>query len=153
MSNSDGSALKRRTVKEIIEGDRLNIVGLIKTLIKSFTRTDSNYGVITDIKGDLEIFYTLLKDYIKNERLDIYALKFGDKILLSRTNFGFEEIYEVVKINSVLIAKRDMLELWDDKKNRILHLIIVPLRKHFPIEYSSPEERSKITETFYKGFE
>ena len=39
-----------------------------------------------------------------------------------------------------------MIEIWDDVANRILHLIIVPVKKHFPIEYLNIREKAKIIE-------
>jgi len=140
------SALRKKIAGEFSE-ENLGIRKLIETLIKSFLRTDSNYGMITDIKSDINALYNCIRDYITREKLDIYALKFGNQILLSRTNFGFDEIYEVIRMNSILQLKKNMLELWDDEKNKILHLIIAPLKKHFPIEYSNEREKLKIMKT------
>jgi hypothetical protein len=51
-----------------------------------------------------------------------------------------------MKGHSELQIKKDMIEIWDDPENRILHLIVVPVRKHFPIEYSTIKERAKMVE-------
>lgn len=137
------SALRKRMAGEFLE-DNQSIRELVETLIESFLRTDSSYGEITDVKCDIDGFYKCVMDYVRDEKLDMYALKFDDRILLSRTGFGFEEIYKVVRMNSILQRKEKMLELWDDEKNKILHVIIAPLRKHFPIEYSDGREKLKI---------
>jgi hypothetical protein len=52
----------------------------------------------------------------------------------------------VIKTRSELQIKKDMIEIWDDAANRILHLIIVPVKKHFPIEYLNIREKAKIIE-------
>jgi len=138
------------SLKKKVEGDfpeqSLNVGKLIKTLMKSFLKSDSDYGVITDIKTDINRIYDMTRNYIEEEKLDIYALKLGDRILLSRTNVDFKEIYEVIQKHSELQIKKDMIEIWDDAENRILHLIVVPVRKHFPIEYSTTKEKTKMIE-------
>ena len=139
--------MRKRVTGEFLEDD-LSIRELVETLVKSFIKTDSNYGAITDIKSDIDAFYKSVGEYVRDEKLDIYALKFDDRILLSRTGFGFEEIYEVVKMKSVLQRKDDMLEFWDDEESKILHLIIAPLKKHFPIEYSDQTEKLRIMQNF-----
>jgi len=135
-----------------VEGDfpeqNLGVGKLIETLIKGFIKSDSSYGMITDIKTDISLIYKSIKDYISRERLDIYALKFDDKIFLSRTNLGFEDIYEVVKKYSTLQVKKALIEVWDDEENGILHFIIIPLRKHFPVEYSNEKEKIRAIKIF-----
>jgi hypothetical protein len=34
-----------------------------------------------------------------------------------------------------------MIEIWDDAENKILHLLVIPVRKHFPIKYTSPKKK------------
>jgi hypothetical protein len=122
----------------------LNIGKLVKTLIKSFLRSDSNYGAITEIETDMNRIYGMVRGYINEEKMEVYALKIGDRILLSRTNVDFKEIYEVLRGRSELQIKKDMIEIWDDVDQKILHLIIVPVRKHFPIEYSNAKQKAKM---------
>ena len=74
-----------------------------------------------------------MREYIASQNLDVYALKMEDRILLSRTNIGFEELCEVIKEKSHPQMKRDIIEVWNDEENKILHLIIIPFRKHFPL--------------------
>ncbi len=147
MTPNEDSALKKKIVGEFPE-QKPGVEKLVKTLVTSFLKSDSDYGAITDIKADINHIYSLVRDYVSGENLDVYALKLDDRILLSRTNIGFEEIYEVVKGHSVLQLKKNMIEVWDDGANRIIHLIILPLRKHFPIEYSDEKERERIIERF-----
>jgi hypothetical protein len=145
MTAEGNSSLKKKIESEFSE-QSINVGKLVKTLIKSFLRSDSNYGAITDIKSDINYIYEMAVSYIDEEKLDVYALKLEDRILLSKTNVDFEDIYEVMKGHSELQIKKDMIEIWDDPENRILHLIVVPVRKHFPIEYSTIKEKAKMVE-------
>lgn len=135
--------LRKKVEKEVAEEDS-NVKEMVEILIESFLKSDSNYGIITDIKTDINRIYSLVTNHINLEKLDIYALKLEDRILLSRTNLDFDEIYEVVKGKSQLQARKNMIEIWDDAKNSILHLFVAPLRKHFPLEYSTEKEKAKI---------
>jgi hypothetical protein len=139
------------TSKNIRVGNRLpeqnqNVKKLVETLIKSFLKSDSDYGAIAEIDTDVNQVYEIVRNYVNDEKLDVYALKLEDKILLSKTNIGFEAIYEVIKSHSYLQQKSNMIEIWDDVENKILHLIIFPVRKHFPIEYSTEKEKTKMIE-------
>ncbi len=116
---------------------------LVITLIKSFLRSDSDYGAITDINTEVDYVYKIVREYVNGEKLDVYPLALSDRVLLSKTNIGFEEIYEVIKKHSHLELKKNMIEVWDDPQNKIIHLIISPIRKHFPVEYSSEKEKKR----------
>jgi hypothetical protein len=140
------SSLKKRVEGEFIEEDA-SIHKLVEMLIKSFLRADSDYGAITDIKTDVDYIYRLIKNYISNEKVDVYALKIGNCILMSKTNVCFDEIYEIIKERSQLRARKGVAEIWDDPSNKILHFLIMPIRKHFPIEYVTDNEREKIIRT------
>ena len=139
------SSLKKKVEGEFPE-QTMDVSNLVRTLIKSFLRSDSNYGAITDIKSDINYIYDLVVRFIQVEKMDIYALKLEDRILLSRTGSDFDDVYKVLKTHSVLQIKKDMIEIWDDAYNKILHLIIVPVKKHFPIEYANTREKTKIIE-------
>ena len=147
---------RRTSLKKRIEGEfpeeTANIGKLIETLIKSFLRTDSNYGAIADIDTDVNYVYKLVKNYISEEKLDIYALKLGNRILMSKTNLDFEEVYEVIRKHSYLKTKMGVVEIWDDLENQILHFLILPLRKHFPIEYSTRSEKEKIINVLLREY-
>jgi len=145
MTAEGDSTLKKKVEGEFPE-DEVSVSKLVKTLIKSFLKSDSDYGAITDIKTDIDHIYGMVCDVIDEEKVDVYALKLEDRVLLSKTGADFEAIYEVIKSRSELEIKKDMIEIWDDARNRILHLIIVPVRKHFPIEYSTSKEKEKIIE-------
>jgi len=143
---AEGDSTLKKKVEEEFPEDAINVSKLVKTLIKSFLKSDSDYGAITDIKTDINHIYGMVRDVIDEEKVDIYALKLDDRVLLSKTGVDFERIYEVIKGRSELEIKKDMIEIWDDVKNRILHLIVVPVRKHFPIEYSTSKEKEKMIE-------
>lgn len=136
------SSLRKRVEGEFREEGGIN--KLVETLIKSFLRADSDYGAIADIETDIDQIYRLVKNYISEERLDIYALKLEDRILMSKTNISFDDIYEVIKRRSYLRAKKGIVEVWDDPESEIIHFLIMPIRKHFPIEYATEDERENI---------
>jgi len=149
----DGEPLLEVTDKGLLEKVEVEIseqnMGkkeIIAVLIEKFLKSDSSNGEITDIEGDVQSVYDLTRDYICERKLDVCALRFRDKILLSKTDFEFEDIQKAVQMYSTLIAKRDITELWDDCKNKILHLLIMPLRKHFPIGYSDEKDKLEIIE-------
>jgi len=139
---------KDSSLREKVEGEfeerKTGITELIKTLMESFLRSDSNYGAITDIQTDINRIYMLVKRYIEKKKLNIYVLKMGDRILLSRTDETFDDLCEVIRRHSKLQVKRGIIEIWDDSDNKILHLLILPVRKHFPIKYSSSRQKAQI---------
>jgi len=143
---AEGDSSLRKKVEDEFSEQTVDISNLVRTLVKSFLRSDSHYGAITDVKSDINRIYDLIVQYIGAEKMDIYALKLDDRILLSRTSTEFDNLYEVIKTKSELQIKKDMIEIWDDATNRILHLIIVPVKKHFPIEYANEREKAKIVE-------
>ncbi len=145
MTSEDDSGLRKRVERDFPE-DGMNVSHLVKTLIKSFLKSESNYGAITDIETDMNSIYELVSNYINRERLDVYALRLEDRILLSKTGARFEKVYDVIKERSQLQIKKDMIEIWDDPQSRILHLIIVPVRKHFPLEYSTNRQKANMIE-------
>ncbi|MCX8170953.1 MAG: hypothetical protein N3E47_03125 [Candidatus Bathyarchaeota archaeon] len=134
--------LRKKVEEEFVE-EGVGASKLIEMLVKSFLRAGSDYGAITDIKTDVDNIYMLVKSYISEKRLDIYVLKIGDRILMSKTNENFDRIYEVIKERSSLEIKRGIIEIWDDSENGLLHFLIIPLRKHFPIEYATDSDKEK----------
>lgn len=142
MYSQKRSSLRKKVEEDIAEEEGAH--KLIETLIKSFLRADSDYGAITEIRTDIDYIYKIIKNYISKENLDVYALKIGNIIFLSKTNVGFDEIYEVIKERSHLEAKKGIIEIWNDLENGILHFLIIPLRKHFPIEYTTDKEKERI---------
>jgi len=139
MSNDDSSLRER--IEEEFEEQKVGIEKLIEMLIESFCRSDSDYGAIADVESDIDQVYFMVKKYIEEKKMDIYALKINDRILLSRTKEGFEDLYEVIKRHSELQIKKDMIEIWDDANNKILHLLVMPVRKHFPIKYRTQKQK------------
>jgi hypothetical protein len=140
MSAEDNSSL-REEIEGEFEEKEIGAEKLIETLMESFLRSSSDYGAIADIETDIDYIYSLVKRYIEERKMDVYALKIDDRILLSRTNEGFDDLYEVIKRHSELQIKKDMIEIWDDAENQILHLLVIPVRKHFPIKYTSPKKK------------
>jgi len=144
---------KRRPLRRKVSGEfeeDISIGKLIETLVKSFLKSDSDYGAITDIKTDVDSVFKLAREYISKEDLDICVLKIGNSIFMSKTSARFDDIYKVIKKNSQLTVKRDIIEIWDDAENGILHFLVLPLRKHFPIDYESNSERREIINALLK---
>jgi len=139
---------KDSSLREKVEGEfeerKTGITELIKTLMESFLRSNSNYGAITDIQTDINRIYLLVKRYIEEKKLNVYALRIGDCILLSRTDETFDDLCKVIRQHSKLLVKRGVIEIWDDSDNKILHLLILPVRKHFPIKYTSSRQKTQI---------
>lgn len=150
MPPQKSSPLRKRIEGEFIEGESVD--KLVETLIKSFLRTDSDYGAITEIETGIDHIYRLVKNYISEERLDIYALKLENRILMSKTNIGFDDLYKVIKERSHLRAKKGIVEVWDDSESGIIHFLIMPIRKHFPIEYAADNEKEKIINLLLKEY-
>ncbi|RLI41715.1 hypothetical protein DRO64_07145 [Candidatus Bathyarchaeota archaeon] len=139
---------KDSSLREKVEGEfeeqKTGIIKLIKTLMESFLRSNSNYGAITDIQTDINRIYTLVKRYIEEKKVNVYVLKMGNRILLSRTDETFDDLYKVIRQHSKLQVKRDIMEIWDDSDNKILHLLVLPVRKHFPIKYNNSRQKAQI---------
>jgi len=143
MSSDDNSSL-RKEIEGEFEEQKIGIEKLIETLMESFLRSSSNYGAIADIETDIDRIYLLVKKHIEENKIDVYALKIGNRILLSKTSRDFDDLYEVIKRHSELQIKKDMIEIWDDADNKILHLLVIPVRKHFPIEYANPKQKIEL---------
>ena len=103
-------ALREKIEAEISEKDAEK-KDIIELFIDTFLKSDSSYGEITNIEGDVEYVCDLIRNYVHQKHLDIYALNFESKILLSRTNFDFESIQKTVERWSKLITKKDLIEL------------------------------------------
>jgi len=140
MTTDEDSSL-REEIEGEFEEQKIGIDKLIETLLESFLRSNSDYGAIADIETDIDQIYLLVKKHIEKKKLDVYALKIDNRILLSKTEERFDDLYEVIKQHSELQIKKDMIEIWDDANNKILHLIVMPVRKHFPIKYTSPKQK------------
>ena len=145
MRHSGNSYCKKNVEEKIPEHNR-NMSNLIKTMLRNFLASDESYGVITDMKADTNSIYTAIMDYVNKENLDVYVLKLEDRVLLSKDNPLFEEVYNAIKKQSELEIKKDIIEIWNDHNNKILHLIIIPVRKHFPIEYSTTTQKTELIE-------
>lgn len=141
---------KRKSLRKRIEGEFEEGAGvnkLIETLLRSFLKSESNYGLITDIKTDVNYVFKLVRETISEKELDIYALKIRDEIYLSKTVEHFNELYKVIRERSQLKVKKGIIEIWDDDKSKILHFLVPSLRRHLPIEYESNREKKEIVET------
>lgn len=142
MQSQKRKSLKRRVEEEVEESTCVN--NLIETLLRSFLKSSSDYGLITDIKSNVNYVFNLIREKIAEKDLNIYALKVRGEIYLSKAIEHFNELYEVIRGRSQLIVKKDIIEIWDDCDSRILHFLIPSLRRHLPIEYEDERERKEI---------
>lgn len=141
--------MRREVEGEFEEG--ANIDRLVETLLASFLKSKSNYGLITDIKTDVDNVFRVVRDIISRKMLDIYALKVKNEIYLSKTIERFNKLYDTIRDKSSLKAKRDLVEIWDDNENKILHFLVPSLKRHFPIEYEDDREREEIIKALLEG--
>lgn len=142
---------RRRSLRRKVEGEfkeDTNINDLIETLLKSFLRSGSNYGLITDIETDVGHVFRIVQNLISEKNLNISALRIRDEIYLSKAVDHFDELYEVIRGRASLKAKKGLMEVWDDDESRILHFLVPSLRRHFPIEYEDDGEREEIIKSF-----
>ncbi|MBS7640269.1 MAG: hypothetical protein QXJ19_06500 [Candidatus Bathyarchaeia archaeon] len=150
MCSQEGKSLRKKVEEEFEESIGIN--KLIDTLLKSFLKSDSAYGLITDIKADIDDVFRMVKEAISGKGLDIYALKIRNEIYLSKAIEQFNKLYEVVRKRSLLRAKKGLMEIWDDCESRILHFLIPSLRRHLPIEYKDDHEKKEIIEALLKSY-
>ncbi|MEM1586857.1 MAG: hypothetical protein QXX99_05280 [Candidatus Bathyarchaeia archaeon] len=140
---------RKKTLRKRVEGEFDEDAGvnkLIETLLRSFLKSESSYGLITDIKTNVNYVFKLVRGLISEKELDIYALKIRDEIYLSKAIEHFNELYEVIKGKAQLKIKKDIIEVWDDEESRILHFLMPSLRRHLPIEYEGDREKKEIME-------
>lgn len=150
MRSQERKSLRKKVEEEFEESIGIN--KLLDTLLKSFLKSDSAYGLITDIKADVNNVFRIVKETISDKGLDIYALKIGNEIYLSKAIEHFNELYEVVKKRSLLKAKKGLMEIWDDCESRILHFLVPSLRRHLPIEYKDDREKKEIIEALLESY-
>jgi len=112
-------------------------------LINSFLASNGNYGEIAEIEEEVKEVYDFIKGYISKRGIAISVLRGEDRIFLSKPKIEFEEIHKVVKKHCVLLEKKGIMEVWDDKENKWLNVVISSVRKHFLIPYSSLEKELK----------
>ncbi|MEM1514516.1 MAG: hypothetical protein QXH24_00440 [Candidatus Bathyarchaeia archaeon] len=138
---------ERKSLRKRVKGEFEESIGtnkLIETLLKSFLKSESNYGLITDIKTDVDRIFRFVKKMISKKGFDIYTLRVRDEIYLSKAIENFDGLYGVIKERSLLMVRKGLMEIWDDNEYRILHFLIPSLKRHFPIEYEDNCEKEEI---------
>lgn len=112
--------------------------------INSFLSSNDNYGELIEIEENVKEIYDFIKDYIFEKGSDLSVLKVKDRVFLSKPRIEFEEVYKVLKKHCTLSKKKGITEIWDDKENKLLNVIVSAVRKHFLISYKSLEERDDL---------
>ena len=110
--------------------------------INSFLASNDSYGEITEIEGGVKEVYDFIKGYISKRGGNLSVLRGKDRIFLSNPKIEFEEIYKVMKRHCALLEKRGIMEIWDDKENKLLNVVIPSVRKHFVVSYEDEEHKS-----------
>ncbi|MEM2320924.1 MAG: hypothetical protein QXS79_03460 [Candidatus Bathyarchaeia archaeon] len=142
-------------MKKKVEGEfeeSTSVDKLVETLLRSFLKSESNYGLITDIRTDVGYVFRIAKELISEKGFDIYVLRVKNEIYLAKAVERFDDLYDVIKERSLLRAKKGLIEIWDDDESRILHFLVPSLRRHLPIEYENENERERIIETLLESY-
>lgn len=150
MQSEKGKILKKKVEGEFNESTSVD--KLVETLLRSFLKSESSYGLITDIRTDVEYVFRIVRELISEKGFDIYALRVRNEIYLSKAVEHFDDLYAVIKERSILKAKKGLIEIWDDDESRIMHFLVPSLRRHLPIGYENEYEREKIIEALLESY-
>ena len=110
-------------------------------LIKSFLASNSNYGEIAEIEESIKEVYDFINEYISKRGIETYILMGKDRIFLSKPKINFEEIYKILKRHCVFLVNKGLMEVWDDKENKLLNVVISSVRKHFLVSYRDEKHK------------
>jgi len=113
----------------------------IKEILKEFVNSQADYGEIVDIDVDATKVYDFIQGYILKEHLPISVLKVKDKIFLSKNKLEFDELYELIKRLCHLSIGDKLVEIWEDKENKLLNLVFPSIKRHFLIRYADEGDR------------
>ncbi len=113
----------------------------IKELLEEFVDSQADYGEIADIDVDATEVYDFIQRYILKEHLSISVLKVKDKIFLSKNKLEFDELYELIKRLCRLSIGDKLVEIWEDKENKLLNLVFPSIKRHFLIRYADEGDK------------
>ena len=114
----------------------------VRDLIQKFITSKGDYGEITNIDVDSIQVCNSIKTYIMTNDLPLYVLKCQNRILLSKNKPEFGRLYDVIKQICLLIIEKGILEIWDDKVNKLLNVVFPSIRRHFLVRYLNVADRS-----------
>jgi len=113
----------------------------IKDIIEEFITSKVNYSEVSITKENVMEVYNSIKEYILKNDLPFSVLRCQNKIFLSLNKIEFEQLYEVIKRFSTLSLEKGVLEIWEDKENKLLHVVFPSVRRHFIVRYLDEEDK------------
>ena len=114
----------------------------IRDALDGFMNSKDIYGEITDVDTKSAETTNFIKDYAMKSGSTLCFLKCQNTIFLSKSNPAFDQLYEVVKKFGTLLIEKGVLELWDDKENKVLNVIFPSIKRHFLAKYSTEEDKA-----------
>ena len=113
----------------------------IKDFLGGFMNSQAMYGEITDIDTKSVEITNFIKDYVLRSGSTLCFLKCQNMIFLSKNNPAFDQLYDIIKKFGTLLVEKGVLELWDDKENKVLNVIFPSIKRHFLAKYSNEEDK------------
>jgi len=124
----------------------------VKELLEKFVYSQADYGEITEIYVDATEVYEFIQGYILKENLSISVLKVKNKIFLSKNTSKFDQLYELIKSLCHPLMENKMVEIWEDKENKMLNVVLPSIKRHFLIRYADEGDKlGKIEDILYKN--
>ena len=113
----------------------------VKDVLQVFVDSQALYGEITDIDAKSTDICNSIRDYMLKSTSPLYVLKCQNTIFLSKNNPAFDQLYEVIKKCCTLQVQKGILEIWDDKENKVMNAIFPSIKRHFLVKYSDNEDK------------
>ncbi len=123
----------------------------VKKLLEEFVYSQADYGEIDEIYTDATQVYEFIQGYILKENLSISVLKVKNKIFLSKNTSKFDELYELIKKLCHPLMENQMVEIWEDKENKMLNIVLPSIKKHFLIRYADEGDKLGKIEDIYRN--
>ncbi len=113
----------------------------VKDCLERFVSSQAMYGEITDVDANSPDIYNSIKDYVLKSTFPLYIIRCQNTIFLSKDNPAFDQLYQVIKKFGVLLVEKGILEIWDDKENKVINVIFPSIKRHFLIKYLDEEDK------------
>ena len=124
----------------------------VKELLEEFVYSQADYGEIAEIYVDATQVYEFIQGYILKEHLSISILKVKNKIFLSKNTSKFDQLYELIKRLCHPLMEKKLVEIWEDKENKMLNVVFPSIKRHFLIRYADEGDKlGKIEDILYKN--
>ena len=124
----------------------------VKELLEEFVYSQADYGEIAEIYVDATQVYEFIQGYILKEHLSISILKVKNKIFLSKNTSKFDQLYELIKRLCHPLMEKKLVEIWEDKENKMLNVVFPSIKRHFLIRYADEGDKlGKIEDILYEN--